>query len=75
MEIGKKYRVIKPEEHFIDQGGNEDSFEEVTWRVEVLAHYIQGLPSGGDYVLAMCLEEGEVFPLPLDSGLIIEEID
>ena len=75
IEVGRKYRIIKPEEHFIDQDGNEDYFEEVTWRVGVLEYCTQGLPSGGDYVLVMCLEEDEVFPLPVDETYLIEEIN
>ena len=72
MKVNHKYKITQPEEYFLDQHGQEDSFPEIMRFVKVLDTSIKS-PSGNT-VLVECLNTGEEYPFPIEYNYLVEEI-
>lgn len=71
MKVNHKYKITQPEEHFLDQDNQWDSFSEVTRLVRVLRYVAS---PNGNSVLVECLNTGEVYPFPIEDIYLVEEI-
>ena len=72
MKVNHKYKITQPEEYFLDQHNQEDSFSEVVRFVKVLNTSIKS-PSG-NIVLVKCLDTEEEYPFSIEDNYLVEEI-